>query len=109
MSNVNKKKFSLSFSNDVSEFIENYSKEKSISLSVAAERIMLKGIEVIENKKSNDLLNEISKLLNAEEKIIPSVIQEENKQGVEEENIGNFDIGNENDMAMLDIFNNMPD
>ena len=102
-----KKKFNLSFSEDVSEFITNYSKEKKLSLSVAAERILLKGIEVMESKNNNDLLNEISKLIGNGGLNNSPAFQEEIEVENEEENSGDLDLNNEDDSAIWDMFNNV--
>ena len=109
MSRENKSKFSLSFSKDVSEFINKYAKEKGISLSVAAERILIKGIEVIESNNYNKLAEEISKLIGNNIQLNNPIVKDEEQEEIQEKNEGNFDVNNENDMAMLDIFNSIPD
>ena len=82
MSNNSKNVFHISLSKDVAKFINDYASEKEINKSVAAERILLKGIEVMEQNNTNKIVEEI--------KI-------------------NLDSENENDKAIYNMFNSIPD
>ena len=78
MGRKNKEKAQFSLSADVYDYIQKYANKKGISSSVAAERILLKGIEQLESNNYSriieDLLNKIS------------VTKDENPGGNEEDN-----------------------
>ncbi len=101
----NKSIFHLSLSKDVAEFINKYAEDKGLNKSVAAERILLKGIEQITLSDFNRIAEEVAKILGNDISINTQTFQEK----IKEENENNFDLKNENDLAMLDIFNSIPD
>ena len=83
------------------KFINDYASEKEINKSVAAERILLKGIEVMEQNNTNKIVEEIKKLIGGDI-VIPEPIQEEEIKI-------NLDLENENDKAIYNMFNSIPD
>lgn len=102
-----KNKLCLSLSEDISDFIKTYSKEKKISLSVAAERILLKGIEAIENNNNSILINKINELLSTKDNPFSSKVKEEENEEVISSESGNLDLSNEDDLAIWEMFNNV--
>ena len=113
MSKNNKEIFHLSLSKDVGEFIIKYAIEKRINKSVAAERILLKGMEKLNINDISSIAEEVIKIIEKDFKqIAPKpVLSEENNDtiNIKEDSNGNFNLEDENDVAMLSIFDNIPD
>ena len=102
-----KKKICVSISSDVYKDIEEYSRERGISLSVSVERMLIKGLENTNNFKEENLINQLKNLLsNSNEKT--EEVKEEIKEEVKENKIDKDKL-NEDYKALFDIFNSMPD
>ena len=109
----NKEIFHLSLSKDVGDFILKYAAEKGINKSVAAERILLKGMEQLNINDISYIAEEVIKIIGKDFKqIAPKpVLSEENNDtiNVKEDINNNFNLDDENDVAMLSILDNIPD
>lgn len=106
MAKVIKNKICISISNDIYKFVKEYSSDKEISISTAIERILLKGIEQMENSKNDTLIKQLNNLLSTKEEI--TVVDYEKPKQTEKPKKVNTEELNENDKALFDIFNSIP-
>lgn len=113
MAKNNKEIFHLSLSKDVGDFIIKYAAEKGINKSVAAERILLKGMERLNINDIYSIAEEVVKIIGKDFKeIAPKPVLSEQKNdtiNVKENSDNNFNLDDENDIAMLSILDNIPD
>lgn len=113
MSKNNKETFHLSLSKDVGDFIKKYAMERGISKSVAAERILLRGIEQLNINNIHSIAEEVANIIQKDFKeIVPKSVLSERKNdtiNVKDESNNNFNLDDENDIAMLSILDNIPD
>lgn len=109
MGRKNKEKAQFSLSADVYDYIQKYANKKSISSSVAAERILLKGIEQLESNNYSRIIEDLLNKISVTKDENPGENEEDNKVEILEEDYSNFDINSEDDKAIMDIFNSIPD
>lgn len=109
MNRKNKQKIQVSLSNDVYEYIHKYADKKGISLSVAAERILLEGMGQLESNNYSRIIEDLLNKISATKDKNPGENEEENKAEILEEDYSNFDTNSEDDKAIMDIFNSIPD
>ena len=104
---MKKNKICVSISNDVFKDVEKYSRERGISLSVGVERMLIKGLESTNNFKEENLVNQLknilsnSNALNEKTEEVKEEIKEVKKEKVKEKT--------EDDLAIFNIFDSMPD
>ena len=104
---MKKNKVCVSISSDVYKDIEKYAAEREISFSVAVERMLIKGLENMNVFKNEAIFDQLKNLLsNSNEKT--EEVKEEIKEEVKENKIDKDKL-NEDDKALFDIFNSMPD
>ena len=99
MAKVVKPKICVSINKDIYLDLEKYSKDREISLSTATERILIEGFKNINNNQ-----NFIQQLQN----ILSIQNSEEVKKEVKENKIDRNKL-NEDDKALFDIFDSIPD
>ena len=101
---MKKNKVCVSISSDVYKDIEKYAAEREISFSVAVERMLIKGLESINVFKEENLVNQLKNILsNSNEKTeeVKEEIKEVKKKKIKEKS--------EDDLAIVNIFDSMPD
>ena len=101
---MKKNKICVSISNDVYKDIEKYAAEREISFSVAVERMLIKGLENMNVFKNEAIFDQLKNLLsNSNEKTeeVKEEIKEVKKEKMKEKS--------EDDLAIFNIFDSMPD
>ena len=104
---MKKNKVCVSISSDVYKDIEKYAAEREISFSVAVERMLIKGLESINVFKEENLVNQLknilsnSNVLNETKETKEEVKEEVKKEKTKEKS--------EDDLAIFNIFDSMPD
>ena len=104
---MKKNKICVSISNDVFKDVEKYAAEREISFSVAVERMLIKGLESTNNLKEENLINQLknffenSNALNEKTEEVKEEIKEVKKEKMKEKS--------EDDLAIFNIFDSMPD
>ena len=101
---MKKNKVCVSISSDVYKDIEKYAAEREISFSVAVERMLIKGLENMNVFKNEAIFDQLKNLLsNSNEKTeeVKEEIKEVKKEKVKEKT--------EDDLAIFNIFDSMPD
>ena len=104
---MKKNKVCVSISSDVYKDIEKYAAEREISFSVATERILLKGLENMNVFKDEAIFEQLknilsnSNALNEKTEEVKEEIKEVKKEKVKEKT--------EDDLAIFNIFDSMPD
>ena len=105
---MKKNKVCVSISSDVYKDIEKYAAEREISFSVAVERMLIKGLESINVFKEETLINQLKNLfensnaLNEKTEEVTEEVKEEVKKEKNKEK-------SEDDLAIFNIFDSMPD
>lgn len=103
---MKKNKVCVSISSDVYKDIEKYAAEREISFSVAVERMLIKGLENINVFKEENLINQLKNLF--ENSNVSNEKTEEVKEEVKENKIDRNKLS-EDDNAIFNIFDSMPD
>ena len=91
MGRKNKEKAQFSLSADVYDYIQKYANKRSISSSVAAERILLKGIEQLESNNYSRIIEDLLNKISVTKDENPGENEEDNKVEVLEVDYSNFD------------------
>ena len=103
---MKKSKVCVSISSDVYKDIEKYAAEREISFSVAVERMLIKGLENTNNFKEENLINQLINLF--ENSNVSNEKTEEIKEEVKENKIDRNKLS-EDDNAIFNIFDSIPD
>lgn len=104
---MKKNKICVSISNDVFKDIEKYAAEREISFSVAVERMLIKGLENINVFKEENLVNQLKNILSNSNALNEKT--EEVKEEVKEVKNEKIKEKSEDDLAIFNIFDSMPD
>lgn len=100
MAKVVKPKICVSINKDIYLDLEKYSKDREISLSTATERILIEGFKNINNNQN--FIQQLQNILSIQNST------EEVKKEVKENKIDRNKL-NEDDKALFDIFDSIPD
>lgn len=105
---MKKNKVCVSISSDVYKEIERYAAKREISFSVAVERMLIKGLENMNVFKNEAIINQLKNLFennnisNEKTEEVKEEVKKEVKREVKKEK-------SEDDLAIFNIFDSMPD
>ena len=105
---MKKNKICVSISHDAFKDVEKYAAEREISFSVAVERMLIKGLESINVFKEENLVNQLKNILSNSNALNEKTeeAKEEAKEEIKKEKTKEK---SEDDLAIFNIFDSMPD